>query len=70
MGSYKFLSLADQVKPRFVNVDSVEASLECSSIAGDLVEDEVHPVLLVIKREEAWSDAPLNLLCPHGINQR
>lgn len=46
--SHIFL-FADEVEPRLVDVECVQSCPERSVIAGNLVEDEVHAVTLVME---------------------
>lgn len=43
------LSVAHPVAPRFVDVNPVEISVERFAISSDLVQNEVHPVLLDLR---------------------
>lgn len=45
------LLFADQIEPRFVHIDCVETKLERLAIASDVMEEEVHPAHLVVKRK-------------------
>lgn len=63
------LILTDEVEPRPVDVDGVEAVLERYVIARNVVEDEVHPVHHVGKGK-ARSDTPETIVASMALSQR
>lgn len=46
-----FLLVADQIEPPFVHMDYVQRRLERLEMAVDLVKNEVHTTLLLVKRK-------------------